>query len=238
MMSSLYLIPTPLSEGTGAASTAPAVLEVVHQLSVFVVENAKSARAVLKRYGYPRPLSEAQLLTLNEHSTAQDLQTAFAPLSAGQDVGLMSEAGCPAVADPGADLVRLAHQHGIRVAPLVGASSILLALMGSGLNGQRFRFCGYLPAQRAARVDAIRAVEERSQRESETQIFIETPYRSQTLFEALLNTCKPATLLCVASDLTGPRQRVVTQPIHAWRAARFELAREPAVYLLLGVADT
>jgi 16S rRNA (cytidine1402-2'-O)-methyltransferase len=234
-MSSLYLIPTPLSESTGAASATPGVLEVAHRLSVFVVENTKSARAVLKRYGYPRPLSEAQMLTLNEHSTAQDLQSAFAPLLAGQDVGLMSEAGCPAVADPGADLVRLAHQYGIRVVPLVGASSILLALMGSGLNGQRFRFCGYLPAERAARVDAIRAVEERSQREGETQIFIETPYRSQTLFEALLNTCKPATLLCVASDLTGPRQCLVTQPIHAWRAARFELAREPAVFLLLGV---
>jgi 16S rRNA (cytidine1402-2'-O)-methyltransferase len=233
-MASLFLIPAPLSDQPGATLATPALLEAVHALTYFVVENAKAARATLKRYAYPRPLAEAHLLTLNEHSRAADVQAALAPLLAGQDVGLMSDAGCPAIADPGADLVRLAHQHGVRVVPLVGPSSILLALMASGLNGQRFRFCGYLPTQRAARIKAIRAVEQRSLLERETQIFIETPYRSQVLFDTLIEACDSATLLCVASALTSPQEHVMTQTVQAWRRAHAVLAREPVVFLLLG----
>lgn len=232
-MASLFLIPAPLSDGSDATLAAPAVIATVHALTVFVVEDAKTARATLKRYGYPRPIAQAQLLTLNEHSRAADLQAGLAPLMAGHDVGLMSEAGCPAVADPGADLVRLAHQHGIRVIPMVGPSSILLALMASGLNGQRFRFCGYLPVERAARVEAIRALEERSRKEQETQIFIETPYRNEPLFEALRATCTASTLLCVGAALTSPQESIATRTIEAWRTLQPTLERCPTVFLLL-----
>jgi 16S rRNA (cytidine1402-2'-O)-methyltransferase len=232
-MASLFLIPAPLSDQPEATLAAPALLDAVRALTVFVVENAKSARATLKRYAYPRPIAEAQLITLNEHSRAADLHAALAPLLAGKDVGLISEAGCPAVADPGADLVRLAHQHGVRVVPLVGPSSILLALMASGLNGQRFRFCGYLPVERAARLEAIRALEERSRRDDETQIFIETPYRNASLLASLLEACQASTLLCAATDLTGAQQFIRTSSIGDWRARPMEPQRLPMVFLLL-----
>lgn len=235
-MASLFLIPAPLSDEPETTFATPALLEAVHALTYFVVENAKSSRATLKRYAYPRPLAEAHLLTLNEHSRAADVRAALAPLLAGQDVGLMSEAGCPAVADPGADLVRLAHQHGIRVVPLVGPSSILLALMASGLNGQRFRFCGYLPVERVARIDGIRMLEERSRRDDETQIFIETPYRNASLFASLLEACQPTTLLCVATDVTGAQQFIRTCSIRDWRAKPIEPQRLPTVFLLLAQA--
>lgn len=226
------MIPTPLSESADANSTSPAAVLALQRLTTFVVENAKSARATLKRYAYPRPIAEAKLLILNEHSDANDLRAALAPLLAGEDVGLMSEAGCPAVADPGADLVRKAHEHGIRVVPLVGPSAILLALMASGLNGQRFRFCGYLPAERAARADAIRALEMRSRAEDETQVFIETPYRGKAMFEALLASCQPSTSLCIASDLTGAREQIITHSIKAWLARPAPSLEDPTVFLL------
>lgn len=228
----LYLIPAPLADSAAAATTAPQTRELIARLEVFIVEHAKTARRFLANFPLAKPLAELEFRLLNEHTDAAALPELLAPLSAGRDVGLLSEAGCPAVADPGASLVRLAHRAGIRVVPLVGPSSILLALMASGLNGQRFRFHGYLPIERGARVAAIRALEAEA-RSGETQIFIETPYRNLALLDELCATCAADTLLCVASDLTAPNERIRLFSIAAWaRSATTDLNRRPGVFLL------
>jgi 16S rRNA (cytidine1402-2'-O)-methyltransferase len=227
MPGNLYAIPTPLGATVADALPAPA-LATVRTLRHFVVENAKSARAFLKEAGSdPKTL---QILELNDRSNVQDL---LRPLNEGNSIGLLSEAGCPAIADPGAALVAAAQAAGIRVVPLVGPSSIVLALMASGLEGQRFAFCGYLPREPEARGEKIRELEARSRRERETQIFIETPYRNDAMLGALLEVCSPGTLLCVASDLTLPSEHIATRTIAAWRRSRLAIGKRPAVFLLL-----
>jgi len=223
----LYAIPTPL--GGAAADALPAsTLATVRALRHFVVENAKSARAFLKAAGSdPKTV---QILELNENSNTQNL---LEPLNNGNSIGLLSEAGCPAIADPGAALVAAAQVAGIRVVPLVGPSSIVLALMASGLEGQRFAFCGYLTREAEARRKKIRELEARSRRERETQVFIETPYRNDVMLGALLEACSPGTLLCVASDLTLPTEQIRTRTILAWRGARHAIGKRPTVFLLL-----
>lgn len=228
----LYLIPSPLGEGDLGAALPARALQVLTALADFVVEHPKSARAFLKQAGYPRPLSEARMQVLDEHTPALAVERLLQPLLEGRDLGLLSEAGCPAVADPGAALVRLAHRHGIRVAPLVGPSSILLALMASGLNGQRFRFHGYLPAQPAARDAALRALERESRERDETEIFIETPYRGGKMLDAILGACGGATWLTVAADLSLATESVETRRVADWKRNRPALARRPAVFLL------
>jgi 16S rRNA (cytidine1402-2'-O)-methyltransferase len=230
----LYLIPAPLSESAGAAHLPAAVVERVRTLSHFVVEEAKTARRMLKLLGHPTPLAQLHLATLNEHTPPADVATLLQPLSAGHDLGLMSEAGCPAVADPGAQLVRLAHQRGYAVIPMVGPSSILLALMASGLEGQRFAFQGYLPVDAAARRTRIEQLEKRSRNARETEIIIETPYRNAVLLGALLEILSPATLLCVACDLTGAQQLIRTAAVAEWRRTPQVLPeRTPSVFLFL-----
>jgi 16S rRNA (cytidine1402-2'-O)-methyltransferase len=230
----LYLIPVPLGPTEPAAVLPSPVLERVRSLGHFVAENAKSARAFLKACAIERPLQEIHIAELNEHTRPAEISALLAPLLAGMDVGLVSEAGCPAVADPGAALVALAQQHAIRVVPLVGPSSLLLALMASGLDGQRFAFHGYLPARDAERAQALRQLEGESRKLRQTQIFIETPYRNRALFEILLKTCQPATRLAVATELTLPGESVRTLTIAAWRKSRApELERRPTVFLLL-----
>ncbi len=230
----LYLIPVPLSEGDGITHLPAAVVERVRTLDHFVVEEAKTARRILKLLGHPTPLARLNMATLNEHTPFADVDALLQPLGAGYDLGLMSEAGCPAVADPGAQLVRLAHQQGYTVIPMVGPSSILLALMASGLEGQRFAFHGYLPVDAAARRARIEQLEKRSRGTSETEILIETPYRNTALLGALLETLSPATLLCVACDLTGAQQQIRTATVAEWRSAPQILPqRTPAVFLLL-----
>jgi 16S rRNA (cytidine1402-2'-O)-methyltransferase len=225
----LYAIPTPL--GGPAARVLPAsVLKTVTALEHFVVENAKSARAFLKDAG--KDPKVAHIEELSEKSILHDL---LKPLMEGHSVGLLSEAGCPAIADPGARLVEAAHKEGIRVVPLVGPSSIVLALMASGLEGQRFAFCGYLPREAEQRKGRIRELEARSRRERETQIFIETPYRNDVLLEALLQSCNPATLLCAASDLTLDSEEIRTTTIAQWRGAHRTIGKRPTVFLLLSV---
>ena len=178
------------------------------------------------------PLQQLTLLELNEHTPASALQALIAPLLAGHDVGLISEAGCPAIADPGANLVRLAHQHAIRVRPLTGPSSILLALMGSGLIGQRFTFHGYLPAKLEDRGKALRELEKRSHKDDAAQIFIETPYRNPAMLETLVNTCQADTLLTIACDLTLTSEFIATRKISAWRDNLPDIRKRPAVFLL------
>ncbi|UXY14929.1 SAM-dependent methyltransferase [Chitiniphilus purpureus] len=232
----LYLIPVPLG-GDRLDHILPAdVIATACRLTHFVVEDAKTARAMLKTLGTPHPLRSLTLAELNEHTPESALAALLAPLLAGHDVGLMSEAGCPGVADPGANLVRLAHAHGVRVCPLVGPSSILLALMAAGANGQQFRFNGYLPAQEPARTEAIRRLEQDSARQRQAEIFIETPYRNDALLGALLAACRPGTQLTVARDLTTPQEWIASRSITQWRnAERPQLHRHPAVFVLYAV---
>ncbi|MFV0370896.1 MAG: SAM-dependent methyltransferase [Azonexus sp.] len=234
MSGTLYLIPVPLGPGAPPAALPPHTLAAVHPLRHFVVENAKSARAFLKAAGTALPLQELQLSELNEHSRPTDVAPLLTPLLAGHDVGLLSEAGCPAVADPGAALVALAQRENIRVVPLIGPSSLLLALMGSGLDGQRFAFHGYLPAKEAERAKAVRELEKESRQKRQTQLCIETPYRNPALFDALLRHCQPATRLCVATDLSLPGESIRTQTIAAWKKQTPpDIERRPTVFLFL-----
>ena len=234
MTGTLWLLPVALGDTAWDAVLPAATRDVGCRLRRFVVENAKTARAELKRIGHPLPLRKLAIEPLPESPSAADLERLLAPLLAGEDIGLMSEAGCPAVADPGALLVRRAHELGITVRPLVGPSSLLLALMASGLDGQRFAFHGYLPAREPERSRRIGELEKESARLAQTQIFIETPYRNPALFAALLAACRPATRLCVASDLTLAQESVLTQRIGAWRSAPAPaLDKRPTVFLLL-----
>jgi 16S rRNA (cytidine1402-2'-O)-methyltransferase len=230
----LYLIPVPLSATAEAGGLPLNTLEHVRRLTHFVVEEPKTARRHLKEMGHPTPISQLHLTELNQHTALDALSELMTPLLKGLDVGLMSEAGCPAVADPGAQLVRMAHQQGILVLPLVGPSSLLLALMASGLDGQRFAFQGYLPTEAGQRKTRIEALEKRSRLERETQLCIETPYRNDVLFAALRDSLASATLLCVASDLTGASQMVRTLSVAQWRRESAPLLhKNPTVFLFL-----
>lgn len=234
----LYLIPAGLGDPAWQATLPAHARDIVCGLHCFIVENAKTARAELRRLGYPRPLQGVDMRVLPERGTAQEMaaahQALLQPLLDGLSVGLLSEAGCPAVADPGAAVVRLAHARGVRVVPLVGASAILLALMASGLNGQRFAFHGYLPVAAAERRSALRELEDESRRRGQTQIFIETPYRNPALYQSLLADCDPRTLLCLATNLTLASESIATRSIAAWRQRETPaLARQPTVFLLL-----
>ena len=231
----LYLIPVTLGSDNIEQVLPPAVIAIARQLDTFIVENEKTARRFLGLIKLVKPVRELNLQTLNEHTQAQELATLLAPLLDGNDVGLMSEAGCPAIADPGADLVRLAHQKGIPVVPLVGPSSILLALMASGLNGQQFAFLGYLPSEKAERIQRIREIEKRSQLARETQIFIETPYRNGHLLADILEHCNASTRLCIACNISTSNESIRTKSIADWkRIGAADLHKQPTVFLLLG----
>ncbi|HSH96704.1 MAG: SAM-dependent methyltransferase [Methylophilaceae bacterium] len=230
----LYLIPVTLGGDNLAQVLPPEVVTLAQKLDTFVVENEKTARRFLGLIKTVKPVREIQLLTLNEHTIESELAALLAPLLAGSDVGLMSEAGCPGVADPGARLAALAHSKGIRVAPLVGPSSILLSLMASGFNGQRFTFLGYLPSDKAARIQRIKEIEKNSQKHNETQIFIETPYRNQHMLEDLLAHCSSHTRLCIACNISLDSESIVSKPISAWKKSTLpELHKQLCVFLLL-----
>ena len=233
----LYLLPTALGEVAWSVYLPPLTRETACRLDCFIAENAKTARAELKRIGHPRPLRDLNIEQLPEPLTAPDIDRLLQPLLAGRDVGLMSEAGCPAVADPGALLVRRAHELGIGVTPLIGPSSLLLALMASGLDGQRFAFHGYLPAQEPQRTRRIIEIESVSCRLNQTQLFIETPYRNDILLRAVIAAAKPETRLCVASDISLPSETVISRRIAEWRGADLPvLNRRPTVFLLLSAS--
>ena len=234
----LYLIPVTLGDDNIAQNIhhviPPNVVAIVQKLEYFVVESEKSARRFLSAIKTAKPVRELTLNLLNEHTHDKDISALLAPLLQGQDVGLMSDAGCPGVADPGAKLVALAHQKGIRVVPLVGPSSILLALMASGLNGQQFAFLGYLPVDKAQRALKIKEIEKRAQTHNETQIFIETPYRNQHMLEAILSTCHAKTRLCIASQVSLSDEVIVTKRVGEWKQnALPDLHKQPTVFLLL-----
>lgn len=233
----LYLVPVALGDTPWPTFLPAQAQAIAAGIDHFVVETARSARAHLKQLDYPRPLRDTDIRELPDPSRTTDveLDALLAPALAGGDVGLMSDAGCPAVADPGARLVARAHVLGIRVVPLVGPSSILLGLMGSGLNGQSFAFHGYLPVVENERDSCIRQLEDESRRLGRTQIFIETPYRNERMADALLRLCKPETRLCIACDVTTADEIIVTRTIRDWRIGqRPSLAKRPALFLLLG----
>lgn len=234
MAGTLYLIPVPLGPGKCEAVLPPPVLEQVRQLRHFVVEHAKTARAFLKTVEMPVPIQELALSELNEHTRKEAVEALLAPLLQGSDMGLLSEAGCPAVADPGAELVAQAQARNIRVVPMIGPSSLLLALMASGLNGQRFAFHGYLPAKDEERRQAIKQLESESRKLRQTQLCIETPYRNKALFEAFLQHGQPSTRLCLATDLTLPSESIRTMSLGDWRRQPLpDFERRPTVFLLL-----
>lgn len=234
MPGKLYLIPTPISSEIISWALPAAVQQCAAEITHFIVEHPKTARHFLKQLNCKHSLQEITMLTLNEHTSKKDLALLLEPILAGHNVGLMSEAGCPGIADPGAELVRLAHQNGIKIIPLVGPSSIVLALMASGLNGQCFAFHGYLPIDSTARIGKIQELEKISISLRQTQIFIEAPYRNQKLLEQIVQVCRETTDLCIASQLTDPNELIMTKSIKAWRQALPVINKIPTIFLIQG----
>jgi len=230
----LYLIPVTLGDDNISNVLPADVISIAQQLDSFVVESEKSARHFLSAIKTLLPVRQLSLNLLNEHTEDKDVAALLAPLLAGKNIGLMSDAGCPGVADPGAKLVALAHQKGIRVVPFVGPSSILLSLMASGLNGQQFAFLGYLPVDKTQRNQKLKEIEKRSLSHKETQLFIETPYRNQHMLEAILSNCQPNTRLCVACDISLATEMIVTKTISAWKNTTLpDLHKRPTIFLVL-----
>ena len=229
----LYLIPTPLGAADLPCLLPHEAAQITH-LTDFVVEAEKTARAHLKYMNIVQPIRELNLQTLNEHTPEADVAALLQPLREGRDIGLMSEAGCPAIADPGAQLVALAHANGFEVRPLIGASSLVLALMASGANGQCFAFKGYLPADKEQRSGSLKDLEKRSRQANETQLFIETPYRNDAMLANAIAVLHEETRLCVACDLTLSTQEIVSQKIRDWRkmAQLPNLKKRPTLFVL------
>ena len=232
----LYLLPTPLAEGTAPQVLPPQVVAAVAELPYFLVENLRTARRFVKEVAPHRVIESIRFELIDKDSTPAQVRAALAPFTQqpGLAAGVLSEAGCPGIADPGAALAQEAHRLGLPVRPLVGPSSILLALMGSGLNGQRFAFHGYLPIEKAGRLAALKALEKDAARLQQTQLFIETPYRNDQLLADLLTHLAPGTRLCVAADLTAPTEYLRTLPVAEWRRlpALPGLHKRPAVFAL------
>jgi len=229
----LYLLPVPLGEDAAKASYTPYLQETINTITEYIVENEKTARKFLKQAGLSTPQSQLTIHDYGKHNRdRQQLATFFNGLMSGKDVGLMSEAGCPGVADPGADIVAEAHRLGIKVVPLVGPSSILLALMASGFSGQKFAFQGYLPIDKADRSKKIKELENQAYRDKQTQIFIETPFRNNQLFAELLKVCKDQTKICVACNLTAEDEFIATRSVAQWKARKDDFHKKPAIFLL------
>ncbi len=228
----LYLFPVPLSDNDPAEVLPARNIELLKDVKYFVVENVRSARRFLRAASRDIVIDDLHFEELSEHTPAAAVEAMLAPLEAGNDMGIISEAGCPAVADPGADLVAIAQRRGYTVLPLVGPSSILLSLMASGSNGQSFTFHGYLPIDEPARLRAIRDMERAARQHRCTQIFIETPYRNNRLVDLLARTLADDTRLCVASDVTGARQSIITASAAQWRSKRYDYAKIPTIFLI------
>ncbi|GAB4160279.1 MAG: SAM-dependent methyltransferase [Candidatus Dojkabacteria bacterium] len=227
----LYLIPSPLSDSQ-TDFLLPDQKELIQSLKYFIVETPKTARAHLKKLGLLTPIFELDIQSYDDNTPKSQMPELLKPLFDGKDVGYMSDAGLPAVADPGSELVYLAHRNGVEVRPLIGASSLMLALMASGLNGQRFAFKGYLPIQQDQKIKSIKDLERLAFNYNETQLFIETPYRTEYMLRDLINTCNEKTLLTVAVDLTSPSQKILTQTIGEWRQTKLELNKHQVIFLI------
>jgi 16S rRNA (cytidine1402-2'-O)-methyltransferase len=231
-MAELYLVPNVLSEGDWQNVLPAKIFPVVTQTRYFIVENIRTARRFLKQVNRDIDIDRLVFFELNKHTEPGEIPGFLEPMKEGENVAVISEAGCPGVADPGADVVKLAHEKGCKVVPLVGPSSIVLALMASGMNGQNFAFNGYLPVNSNERSRAISNLEKKVKNSGQTQIFIETPYRNNQLVNDLLKTCSSSTLLCIAANLTGKNEFVVTKTIEQWQGKVPELHKQPAIFLI------
>ena len=231
-MADLYLFPVPMGDVKPSEVLPAANLNMIREVKYFVVENIRSARRFLKAVDKSINIDELHFTELSEHTPKEEVETMLSPIAEGYSIGVISEAGCPAVADPGADLVAVAQRRGVRVVPLVGPSSIILSLMASGFNGQSFTFLGYLPVEAKARAMAIKEMEREIRTRRRTQIFIETPYRNNRLIDDLCRALSPDMLLCVASDITGPNESIITRPISKWRSQKFDYSKIPTIFLL------
>lgn len=228
----LYLLPVNISEAPFSEVLPPWNTEILSGIRHFVVENLRTARRFLRRARRDFPIEECTFFELNRHTPPEDISSFLEPLRNGAPLGVMSEAGCPAVADPGSQVVAIAQKEGFKVVPLVGPSSILLALMGSGFNGQCFCFKGYLPVDAVEKGKALKDLETESSRRDQTQIFIETPYRNNKTIELMARTLRPETLVCVACDITGPSQSIVTRPASNWKSVKEDFDKRPAIFLI------
>jgi 16S rRNA (cytidine1402-2'-O)-methyltransferase len=228
----LYLIPTPLGETGFEPAMLAHNLEILYKIDTFIVEELRTARRFLRKAGYDKDFETVTFYLLNEHTPDGEASVMLEKSISGKHIGLLSEAGLPCIADPGNIVVRLAHRNGIRVIPLIGPSSIMLALMASGLNGQNFVFHGYLPVKPDERTKALRELEHASSKGNQTQIFIETPYRNLQLLESIVKTCHPTLTLCIAVDLTLETEWIRSMPLSEWKRLKPELHKRPAVFLL------
>lgn len=228
----LFLIPVPLADNIGYKSFTPYLVDTINEISTYIVENGKTARKFLKEAGIKTPQSDLIVHDYGKHKRGESLAEFFKELKEGANVGLMSEAGCPGVADPGAEIVAEAHRRNIKVVPLVGPNSMLQALMASGLSGQSYAFTGYLPIDKAERVKRIKELEQRSQQFRQTQLFMETPFRNNHLLEDVLKNCQPTTLLCVACNINTDEEFIKTMPISLWKNQKIDLHKKPTVFLI------
>lgn len=231
-MAALYLIPVLLGD-TAVERVLPTYnQEVVRDIRHFIVEDVRSARRFLKKVDKDFDIDGSQFYPLNKHTSLEEISGYLKPLEEGHSMGVISEAGCPAVADPGADVVALAQRKHLKVVPLIGPSSIILSVMGSGFNGQSFAFNGYLPIEAADRTKRLKLLEQRAYTEQQTQIFIETPYRNNRLVEDILATCRPQTRLCIAANITCEEEYIVTQTLKEWKGHVPDLSKQPCIFLI------
>lgn len=228
----LYLIPGPLGDTPPEQVIPEYNFHIIKQLTVFVVEELRTARRFLRKCGFTSNFDECTFFVLNEHTSLADVPSFLNSAISGSNIGLLSEAGCPAVADPGSALVRSAHESGIRVIPLSGPSSIMMALMASGMNGQNFTFHGYLPVKEPDRIKKIKEIERDLQRTGQTHIFIEAPYRNRQMIDSILSSCMDNTLLCIACNVTMPDEEIKTDSISYWKKRNYNPGKRPAVFLL------
>lgn len=231
-MATLYLIPTSLGECSFDKILPAQNTQIVTDLKHFIVEDVRTARRFLKKANPAIEINDLTFYVLNQHTTPEELSSFLSPMFSGHDLGVLSEAGCPAIADPGADVVAMAQKNNFTVVPLVGPSSILLSLMASGFNGQSFAFVGYLPIQPADRAKMLRKLENRAYTEDQSQIFIETPYRNMKMLEEILHVCQPKTRLCIAVDITLETEFIKTKTVKEWKTQLPDLSKRPCIFLI------
>ena len=231
-MAKLYMIPTTLGDTSIERVLPPDLTHLISSIQVFIVENIRTARRFLKKVNPAIVIDNLTFFELNQHTEKKEISRFLEPNQQGLDIGIISEAGCPGVADPGAEVVKIAHTKNIQVVPLVGPSSILLALMASGMSGQNFAFNGYLPIKNPEKSQQIKMLEKRMQAESQTQIFIEAPYRNAQLLGDLLQNCDPQTMLCVAVDITLDTEFILSKPVSYWKTHLPDIQKRPAIFMI------